>query len=237
MTRQDRKALEELLLSAADEGWDPDGPEIAAAFGDDAEGLAAARDWLRTHAAYDELADDEHAFVEEICRNPVDDADRNLVEGFFRERSEPRPEPHLRPSFPPWQLVAGLLLLIGAGFWIGSAATETAPSPGGDAGDEGLFLGSAPLEGLAPAGPGSSFESFRWDPIELPPGGSYRVIVESQGREILRASGLKEASLEATPAQRAKLEACEEIDWRVYALGADTQGAPIAFGSATASRR
>jgi len=232
VTHQDRRALQELLFSAADAGWDPDGPELAAAFGEDREALDEARDWLRTHAAYERLALDEEALVEEIYREPVDEADRALAEEFFREHRPAPAVPRLRTSFPPWQLVAGLLLLIAAGFWI----ADGPPTPGPTKEQGELFLGSAPIEGLSPSGAGSSFERFHWNPLELPPGGSYRLVIEHQGREILRAGGLQEASWEATAAQRAELEACEEIDWRVYALGADRNGAPIAFGSAQASR-
>jgi len=234
VTHQDRRALQELLLSAVEAGWDPDGPEIAAAFGEDHEALAEAREWLHTHAAYERLALDEKALVEEVYRDPVDEADRALAEDFFREHrpASAVPRPRLHTSFPPWQLVAGLLLLIAAGFWI----ADGLPTSGPPQGEQELFLGSAPIGGLSPSGAGASFERFRWDPVELPPGGSYRLIVEHQGREILRAGGLKEASLETAPAQRAELEKCEEIEWRVYALGADRNGAPLAFGSAQASQ-
>jgi hypothetical protein len=237
VTKEDRnRAEEELLLHAADRDWDPEGPELGAAYGDDRQGLERARDWLRTRRAYTELAAGERELVQSVMRSEPtekDAHDREKVRAFFQSRTLQRPQRParvLRLSFPAWQMAAGLLVLIGAAVWVAGAGWEVAR-------DDPLLLGNKGISDLEPSGPVRTFGEFRWSVFDLPPGGSYRLVVESAGSEILRIEGLSKASYTPTPDELAALDRCDEIAWRVYALTADARAAPLASGSASSSRR
>jgi hypothetical protein len=209
---------EELLLAAVARGEEP--PELAEL--DPAE-REEARDWLATARALARFGQGERkarGSEPEPTR-----ADVELARAFLR-RQRVR-----RRRFPrSLALAAALVLLLGALFLL-RQVREDARRP------EPFLLGAATLELVEPVGEVESFGTFRWREVALPPGGTYRLVVEDAERELLRLDGLTRASHVLSAPERAELAAARTITWSVSARSGDDAGTVLAWGSTEASQR
>ncbi len=195
--------LQELLLGERN----LDSPEVQ-------EMLSSSESCRDLYAELRELQGDLEASGSET-RSEIDQAvrdtvpaDRDRVAQVFHQQSSAQTRtastpPRRSGGHLPWALAAGFLVL--AGFWF--VGRDDAPSQ--------AFLGSGSIEGLAPVGEVSDYETFRWRGETLASGYYELRIRDLQDRSRTAKSVTPLLEPEWTPTSEERAALPPAIEWEI----------------------